>query len=99
MSTITIRILATDTTETLPVSTPAMGRARFERAYRSHRGTGVGVPAEVHTAALWAGPADAAAHERFLDEVGDDASTLETAGAEGYVLLVGTGDGCDVWAR
>ena len=97
--TITIRLAATDTTETLPATTPAMGRARFDRAYRAAHGAGEEVPAEVHTAPLWAGPDAAEAHEGLCAELADDASTLDSVGAEGYVLLVGQGDGCDVWAR
>ncbi len=99
MTTTTITLLATDTTETLPLATPAMARARFERTYRSHHGAGEEVPAEVHTAPMWAGPDAAEAHEALCSELAEDASTLETVGAEGYVLLVGAGDGCDVWAR
>ena len=99
MSTTTITLLATATTEALPLSTPAMARARFERAYRGAHGAGEEVPAEVHTAALWAGPDAAGAHEALCVELADEAGTLETVGDEGYVLLVGAGDGCDVWAR
>lgn len=95
----TITILATDTTETLPASTPAMGRARFGRTYRAAHGAGEDVPAEVHTAPLWAGPDAAEAHEALCSELAEDAGTLETVGDEGYVLLRGAGDGCDVWAR
>jgi len=98
-TTVTVTLLATDTTETLLFSTPAMARARFERTYRGAHGAGEEVPAEVHTAALWAGPDAAAAHEALCAELSDDASTLETVGDEGYVLLRGAGDGCDVWAR
>ena len=76
-----------------------MGRARFERTYRGAHGAGEEVPAEVHTAALWAGPDAAEAHEALCAELAEDASTLETVGDEGYVLLRGAGDGCDVWAR
>ena len=97
--TITITILATATTETLPLSTPAMGRARFERTYRGAHGAGEEVPAEVHTAPMWAGPDAAEAHEALCAELVEDASTLESVGDEGYVLLRGAGDGCDVWAR
>lgn len=99
MNTTTITLLATDTTETLSLTTPAMGRARFERTYRGAHGAGEEVPAEVHTAALWAGPDAAEAHEALCAELVEDASTLETVGDEGYVLLRGAGDGCDVWAR
>lgn len=99
MSTIAITILATATVETLPTSTPAMARARFERTYRGAHGAGEEVPAEVHTAALWAGPDAAAAHEALCADLLDDASTLESVGDEGYVLLRDAGDGCDVWAR
>ncbi len=99
MTTTTITLLATATAETLPLTTPAMARARFERTYRSHRGAGEEVPAEVHTAPLWAGPDAAEAHEALCVELAEDASTLETVGTEGYVLLAGAGDGCDVWAR
>lgn len=95
----TITILATDTTETLPASTPAMARARFERTYRGAHGAGEEVPAEIHTAPLWAGPDAAEAHEALCAELADDASTLDAVGSEGYVLLAGQGDGCDVWAR
>ncbi len=98
-ATATVTILATATTETLPTSTPAMARARFERTYRGAHGAGEEVPAEVHTAALWAGPDAAEAHEALCAELADEASTLETVGDEGYVLLRGAGDGCDVWAR
>lgn len=105
MSTTTITLLATATaafipaTDAIPATTPAMGRARFERTYRSHHGAGEEVPAEVHTAPMWAGPDAAEAHEALCAELADDASTLETVGDEGYVLLHGAGDGCDVWAR
>ena len=99
MQTTTITLLATDTTETLPLSTPAMARARFDRTYRGAHGAGEEVPAEVHTAPMWAGPNAAEAHEALCSELAEDASTLETVGAEGYVLLAGAGDGCDVWAR
>ena len=99
MTTATVTILATATTETMPTSTPAMARARFERTYRGAHGAGEEVPAEVHTAALWAGPDAAEAHGALCAELADDASTLETVSDEGYVLLRGAGDGCDVWAR
>ena len=98
-TTITILATATTTTETLPLSTPAMGRARFERTYRGAHGAGEEVPAEVHTAPMWAGPDAAEAHDALCSELAEDASTLETVGDEGYVLLRGAGDGCDVWAR
>lgn len=98
-ATATVTILATAATETLPTSTPAMARARFERTYRGAHGAGEEVPAEVHTAPLWAGPDSAEAHEALCAELADEASTLESVGDEGYVLLRGAGDGCDVWAR
>lgn len=41
----------------------------------------------------------AEAHEALCVELADAASTLDAVGAEGYVLLRGQGDGCDVWAR
>lgn len=97
MTTITIRLAATDTTETLASDTPALGLARFARLYREAHGDAA--PAEVHTAALWAGVDAAEAHEALCAELADDASTLVAVGAEGYVLLRGQGDGCDVWAR
>jgi hypothetical protein len=95
----TIRLAATDTTETLSDNTPALSRARFERLYRAAHGPEV--PAEVSTAPLWAGGgADGiASHVALCDELDDDASTLDAVGSEGYVLLAGQGDGCDVWAR
>ena len=101
MSTTTITLLATATTETLPITTPAMARARFERTYRSHHGAGEEVPAEVHTAPMWAGPDAAEAHEALCAELVEDASTLDAmpAGETCYVLLAGQGEGgCDVWA-
>lgn len=101
MTTATVTILATATTETLPTSTPAMARARFERTYRGAHGAGEEVPAEVHTAALWAGPDAAEAHEALCAELLDEASTLDAmpAGETCYVLLAGQGEGgCDVWA-
>ena len=99
MTTTTITLLATATTETLPASTPAMARARFERTYLLAHGAGEEVPAEVHTAPMWAGPDAAEAHEALCSELAEDASTLDAVGDEGYVLLAGQGDGCDVWAR
>ena len=98
-TTVTVTIRTTNTPESLLFSTPAMARARFERTYRGAHGAGAEVPAEVHTAALWAGPDAAEAHEALCAELVENASTLESVGDEGYVLLVGAGDGCDVWAR
>lgn len=97
--TIAIRILATDTTETLASDTPAIGIARFSRMYRDAHGQSAEVPAEVHTDPMWAGPDAAVLHEELVDDLADAAGTLEAIGAEGYVLLVGQGDDCDVWAR
>lgn len=98
-TTTTITLLATDTTETLPLGTPAMRAGRFNRLYTATHGPGV--PAEVHTAALWAGPDAAEAHEALCAELADEASTLDAMPAEEicYVLLAGQGEGgCDVWA-
>ena len=97
--TITIRLAATDTTETLAASTPALGLARFGRLYRAAHGEDA--PAEVHTAPMWAGVDAAEAHEALCAELVEDASTLDAmpAGETCYVLLAGQGEGgCDVWA-
>lgn len=99
MSTITVRLLATGTIETLPDTTPALGVHRFSKMYRDTYGAGEEVPAEVHTDPMWAGPEVAGLQEEFVDELEENASTLETVGAEGYVLLRDAGDDCDVWAR
>ena len=76
-TTITVTILATRTREILAATTPAMGRARFERAYRAAHGDSA--PDEVHTAALWAGPDGAEAHEALCVELADAAGTRPTA--------------------
>lgn len=103
MTTTTITLLATATTETLPTSTPAMRNGRFERLYRSYHAPigSIEAPAEVHTAPMWAGPDGAEAHEALCAELIEDASTLDAmpAGETCYVLLAGQGEGgCDVWA-
>ena len=87
MTTATVTILATATTETLPTSTPRWP-APASRAHLPRRhGAGEEVPAEVHTAAPGPVPTLPRAHEALCAELADDASTLETVGAEGYVLL------------
>lgn len=97
MSTRTIALVTTETTETLPANTPALSVARFAREYRDAHGEAA--PTEVHTAPMWAGPDSAEAHELLCMVLAADASTLEAVGSDGYVLLRGAGDGCDVWAR
>jgi len=102
-ATATVTLLATDTTETLPSTTPAMRAGRFERLYRSYHAPigSIEAPAEVHTAPMWAGPDGAESHEALCVELADEASTLDAmpAGETCYVLLAGQGEGgCDVWA-
>lgn len=97
--TIAIRILATDTTETLASDTPAIGTARFSRLYRDAHGQSAEVPAEVHTDPMWAGPDAAEAHETLCRDL-TEAATVAGNLDGGYVLLAGQGSGgCDVWAR
>lgn len=93
----TIALVTTEASETLDAATPALPVARFARMYRDAHGDAA--PTEVHTAPMWAGPDAAEAHEALCVELADAASTLDAVGAEGYVLLRGQGDGCDVWAR
>lgn len=84
---------------TLAADTPALGLTRFARLYQIAHGEGAEVPAEVHTADLWAGPDAATDHRDLCTVLRWEALTLDAVGAEGYVLLRGAGDGCDVWAR
>lgn len=85
----------------LPASTPAFGWARFTGLYVGVHGDAHGVPQEVHTAPLWAGPESAEDHAALCERLREDASTLEavaTPGAGVFLLLAGAGDACDVWA-
>ena len=100
MSTIAIRLAATDTTESIDTTTPALGAAAFSRMYRDAHGQGADVPAEVHTDPMWAGPDAAEAHETLCSDLTDAATVAGNLDDGGYVLLAGQGSGgCDVWAR
>lgn len=94
-------IITTGTVETLAPETAAIRPARFATLYRRHHGAGEEVPAEVHTAAMWAGADSAEAHEALVAELAENVSRLDSMpeGEDCYVLLAGQGDGCDVWAR
>lgn len=97
--TITVRLLATDTTESLDATTPAISTSRFSRLYRDAHGQSAEVPAEVHTDPMWAGPDAAEAHGTLCLDL-PDAATVVGDIDDGYVLLAGQGSGgCDVWAR
>ncbi len=97
MSSITVTIAATDTTESIPGDRPAIGaaalRAMWGRAFR-----GEGCPFEIHDVDLTGDSGIPA----FLAGVTDRAVTLSTVaiGGQGYVLLPGEGvDGSDCWAH
>ena len=48
---------------------------------------------------MWAGPDAAEAHDALCSELAEDASTLETVGDEGYVLLMAAPATAATWAR
>lgn len=99
MSTATVRLLATNTTEAIDATTPALSAPHFSRMYRDAHGQSAEVPAEVHTDPMWAGPDAAEAHETLCRDL-TEAATVAGNLDGGYVLLAGQGSGgCDVWAR
>lgn len=98
MSTVTVTILATDTIETLPADTLALGPVAFDTIWERHF-PGDEVPDEMHVVKGWAGPDDDEALFACADEMIDAAVALEHKPAGiAHVCLEGQGmDGADVW--
>lgn len=97
MSSITVTIAATDTTESIPGDRPAIGaaalRAMWQRAFRGEE-----CPFEIHDV----DPTGESGVPAFLADVAGRATTLSMVaiGGQGYVLLPGEGvDGSDCWAH
>lgn len=99
MKTIEIILPVTETTETIDVITPAVGRARFAALWERHF-PGDEVPAELHTSKLWAGVDGVDALAALAADLRADAQRIETVGERGYVLLAGQGEGgSDCWTQ
>ena len=99
MKTLEITLPVTETTETVDVLTPAVGRARFAALWERHF-PGDEVPAELHTSKLWAGVDGVDALATLAADLRADAQRIEVVGDRGYVLLAGQGEGgSDCWTQ
>jgi hypothetical protein len=98
MSTVTVTILATDTTEALAADTLAVGPVAFGAIWGSFF-PGDEIPSEMHAAPGWAGPDSDDALNTCNASMRRAAGALDHKPAgEVYVCLEGQGlDGADVW--